>query len=172
MNIEKTQIAELLAGTMFHVEVEAADGTIGQREAKANMIPNQGLEYFVGILFDGVTPAADWFIVPYEGNYTPGPTVTAATAPAAATESTAYDETTRVLFNTASAGVGARSNSANKAEFTFNADKTIYGVWVVSASAKGATTGVIISFVRFASPKLCDAGSVLRVTAGFAIASL
>ena len=83
MNIEKTQIAELLAGTIFQVEVEAPDGTIGQRETKANMIPNQGLEYFVGILFDGVTPAVDWFIAPYEGNYTPVPTVTAASTPMA-----------------------------------------------------------------------------------------
>ncbi|MNY75553.1 hypothetical protein D3C86_2148590 [compost metagenome] len=67
---------------------------------------------------------------------------------------------------------GAVDNSANKAEFLFNAPKVIRGVFLVSASPKGANTGTLISVVRFLSPKNVDAGSTLRVVGGFAFASV
>lgn len=160
------------AGTVFTIEVESPDGVVSQRETTHNMIPTEGLNHITGVVFKSVTPVAAWYIAPYEGNYTPVPGITAATAPSTATESTAYSESARVLFNTGAVSAGGVDNSANKAEFTFNAAKTIYGVWITSASPKSATTGVIVSFVRFPSPKVCDIGSVLRVSAGFAISSI
>jgi hypothetical protein len=61
-------------------------------------------------------------------------------------------------------GGGGQSitNSANKATFTFNATKTIYGAFLVasaksattgtSASAKSATTGTLFSAAAFSTP--------------------
>lgn len=170
--MNKHAIAQAAAGTAYLVELVAPDGTVLNSEVVHNLIPTEGLNHIAGVVFKGATPAAAWYIAPYEGNYTPVAAVTAATAPAAATECTTYSEAARVLFNSGAVAGGALDNTANKAEFTFNAAKTIYGIFMTSASPKAATTGVVVSFVRFSSPKVCDVGSVLRVTAGFAIASV
>lgn len=164
--------ADAAAGFKYLIEVVAPDGTVLDSEVVENMVPIQGLNHIASVVFKQATQVAEWFIAPYEGNYDPVPTVTAATAPAASTESTAYDEATRQSFVSGSVSNGALDNVASRAEFTFNADKVIYGIFMASASPKGATSGVLVSFVRFTSPKTCDDGSVLRVTAGFAIASI
>lgn len=107
----------------------------------------------------------------YEGDYTPVAGDTAATFPAAATEFTAYDGTTRKTF-VPGAVVGTNvDNHDNKAEFTFTPAKVVYGGFISSSSARGSTSGVLLSAVRFGSPKSVDAGGVLRVTAGFTLAS-
>jgi hypothetical protein len=80
----------------------------------------------------------------FEGNYTPVATVTAATITSASTECT---PTTRrpAAYDEAAASSQSITNSASKATFTFNATKTIYGAFLVSASAKSATTGTLFS---------------------------
>lgn len=168
-----TNTTQAAAGIQYTADVyNPLTGESTQTEIIHNMIPTEGLNHIAGVVFKSVTPVASWYIAPYEGNYTPVSTITAADAPAAATESTAYSETTRVLFNSGAVASGALDNTANLAEFTFTSAKTIYGIFMTSASPKSATTGVIVSFVRFTSPKICDVGSVLRVTAGFAITSI
>ena len=62
-------------------------------------------------------------------------------------------------------------NSASRAEFTMNAAKTIYGAFMTSAPAKGATTGVVISSVRFSAAKNLVATDILRITAGMTLTS-
>lgn len=107
----------------------------------------------------------------YEGNYTPIAGDTAATFPASATESAAYAEATRPALVLGAVTAGAVDNVASRAEFTANASKTFYGGFVSSAAAKGSTSGVLLSAVRFASPKVLSSGEILRVTAGFTLVS-
>ena len=64
-----------------------------------------------------------------------------------------------------------RVEGPEAAEFTSNADKTIYGGFMSSASAKGATSGVLSSIVRFSSPKTFSIDTVLRVSAGLTLVS-
>lgn len=158
-------------GFLYYVDVVAPDGTVSQGEWVHNLIPIEGLNHMMGVTFKSVTPVATWYIGLYEGNYTPVPGVTAATISSVSTECVAYTPAQRVTFVSGSVVNGALDNSASKAEFTFTADKTVYGGFIVSASPRNATTGTIISAVRFSSPKVLENGSVLRVTAGNSLVS-
>jgi len=163
-------IDQLRGGFRYLVEV-LKGGEVVESEWISNLVPTEGLNHFLTTEFKGTSQVGTWYIGIYEGNYTPSAGVTAATLPAAATESTAYAETTRVAFVPGTVAAGALDNSASRAEFTMNATKTIYGGFMSSSSAKGATTGVLVSAVKFSSPKVLDSGSVLRITAGFTLTS-
>lgn len=158
-------------GFTYIVEVVSPDGTVSQRETVHNLIPVEGLNHMMAVTFKRSTPVDTWYIALYEGNYTPVPLLTAAKFPAAATESIAYTPDARVPFVAGDIANGAVDNAAARAEFTFTAPKTIYGGAILSASPKGATTGVVISAVRFASPKVLEVGSTLRVLAGNSLVS-
>lgn len=158
-------------GFTYTVDVLHPDGSVSQAETSHNLIPDEGVAHTMGVLFKSSTQVATWYIAIYEGNFTPAGSITAATFPALATECTAYTPSTRPEFVEGAVAGGAVDNSASRAEFTMTADKTIYGGVITSASAKSATTGVLISAVRFTSPKVVATGDVLRVTAGNSLVS-
>lgn len=157
-------------GLEWTVKVTHTDGRVEQ-EVIHNLIPTEGLTHIMGVAFKGAAQVLTWYLSLFEGNYTPNAGLTAAAYPAAATECTAYQGSTRIEFNEGSVVAGAVDNSANPAKFTFTANKTVYGGVMSSASAKGATTGVLTSAVRFTSPKVCEAGATLEVIAGNSLIS-
>lgn len=128
-------------------------GELIDQWSEHNLVTNEGLDHILDVHFHSATQITTWYIGVFEGNYTPVATVTAATITSASTECTAYDEATRVEYNEAAPSSQSITNSANKATFTFNATKTIYGAFLVSASAKSATSGKLFAASRFASSK-------------------
>lgn len=162
---------QIAAGFTYLVEV-VKDGLVVDSEVVRNLIPTEGLDHIINVTLNGGAQNSAWYVGLFEGNYTPIPSDTAATFPAVATECTAYSETSRQAWTGGSIVTGSVSNSASRAEFTSTTNKTVYGGFVTSASAKGGTTGTLISVVRFSSPKTFDSGSVLRVTAGFTMTSV
>jgi hypothetical protein len=161
----------LTAGAEYKVE-HIRDGQVIGSELVHNLMPTEGANHVLGVALHGDTQVTTWYIGIYGANYTPQLTDTAATFPGAATELTTYAESARVVFNESAPSGGVSDNSANKAEFTSNANATVYGGFIVSASGKGSTSGVLLSAVKFASPKTFNSGDVLRVTAGFTLASV
>lgn len=147
------------------------DGEVIDEWEDHNLVTNEGLNALLNIMFHGDTQIGTWYIGVFEGNYTPVATVTAATITSASTECTAYDESARVTFNEAAAASQSITNSANKATFTFNATKTIYGAFLVSASAKSATSGTLFSAARFGSSKSVVSSDQLDLTYTFSAAS-
>lgn len=129
-----------------------------------NILVNEGLNHALDVLLHGSTQVATWYIGVFEGNYTPVATATAASITADSTESTAYDETTRVAYVEAAASSQSTTNSASKATFTFNATKTIYGAFLVSNSTKSGTTGTLLSAARFSSSKAVASADQLLLT--------
>lgn len=159
-------------GFTYTVDVLHSDGSASQAEVVHNLIPDEGLAHAMGVIFKSVTPAVGWFVALYHGNYTPTPDLTAATFPALATEWTTYVSATRPAFTSGAVSGGALDNSASPALFVSTADnQTIYGGVLTSSSAKGATTGALISAVRFTTPKVLGNGDTLRVTAGNSLTS-
>jgi allantoicase len=148
------------------------DGKIIDSWEQPNLVTNEGLDALLNIMFAGSTQITTWYIAPFEGNYTPVATVTAATITAASTECTAYDEATRVAYVEAAASSQSITNSASKATFTFNATKTIYGAFLVSASAKSATSGTLFSAARFGSSKSVVDDDQLLLTYTFTASSV
>jgi hypothetical protein len=165
-------VKEKLTGGFEYLFEFIRDGVVIDSEVVHNLLPIEGIDHILGVTFKSVAPVATWYIGLFEGNYTPTSTDVAATFPALATECTTYDEATRREWVEGTITTGAVNNSASRAEFTSNANKTIYGGFVASASAKSSTGGVLMSVVRFSSPKQFDVGTVLRVSAGFTLTSV
>lgn len=134
-----------------------------------NLVPTEGANAILSGALLGGAQVGTWYIGLYEGDYSPSVGDTAALLPSLATECTAYSGATRQPWVPGAAVGGAASNTASKAEFTFIADKTVRGGFMSSAPAKGATTGALVSIVRFPSPRVLDLDSVLRVTAGIVL---
>lgn len=163
-------ITQAKGGFRYDFEL-VRDGAVIDAWEETNLMPVEGINYILTASLLGGPQTAQWYLAPYEGAYTPQSTDTAATLPAAATESTAYAGATRPLLALGAASAGVVDNSASRAELTFSATKTIHGVFVTSNPAKGGTSGVVPSAVRFASPKTVQADDVLRVRTGLQITS-
>lgn len=162
---------KIVMGGVFACEHYRKGKLIDQWEDH-NLVVNEGLNHILDVEFHAATQITTWYLAPFEGNYTPVATVTAATITAASTECTAYDESTRVEYNEAAAASQSITNSANKAAFTFNATKTIYGFFLASASAKSATSGKLFAAARFSSSKGVADDDQILVTYTFAASSV
>lgn len=158
------------AGGYFTIE-HYRDGKLLGKETTHNLITNQGLNHLLDVLLRGTTQVSPWYVALFEGNYTPTSGDTAANFTANATESTAYDEATRVEYVEAAAASQSTTNSANKATFTINATKTIYGAALLSASAKSAITGTCLAVTRFTTSRAVIDNDVLQVTYTISAAS-
>jgi hypothetical protein len=119
----------------------------------------------------GGAAVSSWYIGLYSGNYTPVITDTAATFPGSATEFTGYTNATRGALTAGAVSGGAWSNTATPFDFTFNTGGTIYGGFISSASAKSATTGTLLSAVKFSASKTVASGEILRITAGITLSN-
>lgn len=142
------------------------NGEVLSKDVVHNTVPTEGLTHMADVIFCDGTKVSTWYIAPFEGNYTIDPGIKASTFAAAAGECVAYTPGARVEFVNGAAADGAVDNTANKAEFTFTADKTLYGAAMLSSSPRGSTTGVLVSIVRFPSPKAMTTGDTLRISAG------
>ena len=159
-------------GFEYTIEVLDKDGNVTDREVVHNIMPIEGIHHVLNTVLKGGAQVAQWYIGLYESTYTPTPNDIMATFPTQSVETTEYVSATRMAFTPGALAAGSVDNSANSAEFDFTAAKMIYGGFISSSSAKGSTSGVLLSAVRFGSPKSVDSSSTLRVTAGFTMASL
>ncbi|RST54106.1 hypothetical protein [Variovorax sp. DXTD-1] len=154
------------AGVLYRTLSWSPDGRLlAEDPPTLNRVPMEGLNFMLRVMFKQETVPPDWYIGLYEGDYTPDGSETAATFPTVATECTAYTGARQPFVDGAVAG-GATSNAASLAEFQFTADKTVMGAFMTSAAAKGSTSGVLLSVVRFPSPKVQVNGSKLQIFAG------
>ena len=163
---------KVIAGFNYLVDLYDADGKLTESEYVHNLMPVEGLNHVLMAVLKSGGTFPHWYIGLFKGNYTPSPTDIMSTFPAGATELTEYAETVRQELLTGSVVSGACDNVLNKAEFTANAGVTAYGGFISTSATKGNSSGVLLSAVRFASPKVLSNGSVLRVTAGFVFASV
>lgn len=137
---------------VFDVE-HRRNGDLLARVAGSNIIPTEGRNHILDVIFHGATQVNPWYIALFEGNYTPVAGLTAATFTASANECTAYDESTRVAFNEGAAASGVIDNASNRAVFTMNATKTIYGGALLSVSTKSSTSGTLVAAARFSTSR-------------------
>jgi len=143
--------SRLFIGGAFRVT-----GGDGESTIDANTFTNEGLNYVLNAAFGGGAPITQFFLAPFSSNVTPNAGWTAATFPGAATEFTAYTNPTRPQWVEANSDGQVIGNTASQAVFTFNAGGpyNLYGMALLSSSAKGAATGVLAAAMRFAAPRL------------------
>jgi hypothetical protein len=156
-------------GGVFRVE-HIRDGKVIDEWESKNIVTDEGLNHMLNATLHGTTQVSTWYIGLFEGNYTPVAGNTMAAFPAAATESIAYNEATRVEWDEADDGATAKvitngtGTGATKATFTITATKTMYGAFLASSSAKSATTGTLFAASRFAAPRAVVANDQLLIT--------
>jgi hypothetical protein len=138
------------------------------KSISGNVCTAEGLNALLDIMFHGSTQITTWYVLIFETDTTPADGTTYATP--VFTESTAYDELTRPAYNAAAASGKSITNSANKAEFTINATKTIYGGALVGGGTDGNTKGdtagggTLYCASKFGASKSCVDDDVLLVT--------
>ena len=159
-------------GFEYTIEVINKEGEVTDREVVHNLMPIEGMNHLLAVLLLGASQNASWHIGLYDTPYTPVAGDVAATFPTLAGEATGYANSQRMLFEGASPVGGTLDNAANPAEFEFTAENEIHGGFISSSAAKGSTSGVLLSAVRFTTPKSVEPTSILRVTAGFALVSM
>lgn len=136
-------------------------GRIKWVEVAKNLIVNQGLNHALDVLFHGATPVSTWYIgLKGVGSVAAGDTLASHSG---WTENSSY-EGNRKEFNEAAASGQSITNSANKAQYVFNADdQPIAGAFLCSVA--NGTSGTLFSVVDFTGgSKTCDSGDTLEVT--------
>lgn len=144
--------SKIFLGGVFEHEIIRNGKSLGVCRDR-NTVVNEGLNHILSVVFNAGSQITTWYLAPFEANYTPVATDTAANIASNSTECTAYDEATRVQWVEAAPSGQSITNAANKATFTFNASKTIYGAFMASASGKSATTGTLMAASKFSAAR-------------------
>jgi hypothetical protein len=152
-------------GGRFIMDCFDKHGNFKWHNETENLVVDEGLNHALDVLFHGVSAFATWYIALFEDNHT----VVAGDDYAAPgfTETTAYDEGARQEYEEAAAGSESITNSANRAVFTMNATKTIYGASLMSFATKDDQAqggAVMFCAAQFTNPKAVNDDDTLEVT--------
>lgn len=146
---------------------------IDQWEQK-NVNTDQGLNHLLNVAFNAAAQITSWYIGLFESDTTP--LVTHTYAEPGFTESTAYDEATRVAYVDATATAKVMTNTASKATFTISGTKTIYGAFLCGGGTGAATKsdkaggGTLFASSKFATAKEVVNGDILMVVCSITLA--
>jgi len=128
---------------IFELEIWDKEEKLISKAKGENIITDEGLNHILNAVLHGATQIATWYYVIYETDTAGASDMTYAVP--VFTECTAYDEVTRPEYNEAESAAKSITNSANKATFTMNDTKTLYGAALVGGgtdpNTKGDTAG-------------------------------
>lgn len=137
----------------------------GPMATDRNRVVTQCLTDMLSVYLNGGTQHANFYLALFGGAATPAANWTAASFASTAGEITSgsegYSESTRQLWVPGTASAGSINNDASKAQFTIvtASQLTITGAGMLTNSAKGSTSGVLINSVRFAAADVQNNGS-------------
>lgn len=172
--VEETEQGLLIPSERTLVQGIVAYGKRGEpEEITHNLIVGQGLNHLVGVVLKGDTQITNWYVALFSGDVTVQGSWTASNFAGNATEWTAYDESTRRAWTGGSVSSGAVDSFSSKASFTASSDgQTVRGAALISGSAKGGTSGVLLGATRFPSSKSLDTGEILDVGYGIQLSAV
>lgn len=154
------------SGFQYRFRLLNQDGSIADEWAGRNLIPQDGLAFLLQSPFGAAAPISTFYAGLFRGNVIPTAGLKATDIPSNLQEFVGYSQPARPLWNRVFDSVGTQDNAASKAEFTCTVDATLYGSFLGSDSAKGGGNGLLLSVVRFPSPKMVTAGQTLQLIAG------
>lgn len=134
------QDAKLYAGGVFEHSLNQ-----GPWELAPNLMPKQGRNAMLDIALGAVAKQANWYMAPFATNTAPADTLTAANFASVQTEFTNYAGSSRALWTPAAAVDGVTTNTATPVSITIGngVQVNMYGLGLISSSAKSATTGLL-----------------------------
>lgn len=149
-----------------------SDHSIVSREVVHNRVPEEGLNLMCSVVFKAAPAPAALYVGLYSGSHAPSGQETAATFLTQVQEVTDYDDATRKAFNPGVVAGGGVSNEQSLARFSFGSEQTVNGVFISTASAKGANTGALLSVVRLPTARKVDPAFYLEILTGFQFVSI
>lgn len=158
-------------GFFYEVTQISPEGIVIAHERVHNLMPNEGIQHVIKRLFQSDTEQ-QWFIGAYTNAYTPVAADTMATFVTNSGETDAYTQANRPAFTASLSADGLSvTNTGAEAEFTFNANTRVTGLFVCSNSTKKSTSGILLSAALLTTAKQMEIDGILRVNAGFSFAS-
>lgn len=165
-----------LAYGVYAHRVRRANGEITPWEVDKNLLPTEGLTYLLSLLGAG-SKLPNWYIALYAGAISPTNLWTAAGFASTASEITSgtegYSESNRVAWVPGTAAAAAINNNSSPASFTIvtASNLTVNGAAMLSVSAKGSTSGTLLSATRFGSTRTFGNTDVFDIKYGIALTS-
>jgi hypothetical protein len=145
------------------------DGKFKWQEKTRNLVTNEGLDAILDIMFHADTQITTFYVVLAEDDVTPLATHDYAT-PGFTEVAAAIDEATRPEYEEGASSSQSITNNSNKATFTFNDTKVIYGAALVGGGTDANTKddqaggGILWCYAQFASSKNVDSGDTIDLT--------
>jgi len=134
-----------------------------------NIIPIEGLAHLLNVSLGSKAKEAGYYIALFSGSATPAANWTAASFAATANEivsmTEGYSNPTRPAWTPAAATTGSIDNLVTVASVTITTSGTlnVTGAALLSASGKGATTGVLISASKYSTPRTFQNGDTYEI---------
>lgn len=150
-------------GFVYEAELVSPDGSIIGSGKTKNLVPQVGIDHLAGLLRGTVSPISSWYVGLFEGNFVPTSATKASDLQISAQECQSYSESARPEWNETYDGVSVITNLSNRAEYSFTADKRVYGAFLISSATKGGDSGLLLSIARFDSPFDIPAGTTFRL---------
>jgi hypothetical protein len=135
-----------------------------------NLITAEGMNYLLNAGCRGATQKTQWYMALFSGTTAPAESLTAADFASTQSEITSategYTEAARPEWITVDSDNKELTNAASVASFTVATATTltVRGVGILSTSAKGATTGTLLSAAAYQTPRTLNNGVAYDVT--------
>ena len=145
------------------------NGGAWQKEGD-NLIVTEGFAHMLNVTFDTSTAKpAGYYLAIFSGNTAPAANWTAASFAAVASEIVSMTEghtgATRPVWTPAKTTTGSIDNMATVASLTIatSSQLNVTGAALLTGSARGGTTGVLVSASLYAAPRTFQAGDIYEL---------
>lgn len=145
------------------------NGGAWQKEGD-NLIVTEGFAHMLNVTFDTSTAKpAGYYLAIFSGNTAPAANWTAAAFAAVASEIVSMTEghtgATRPVWTPAKTTTGSIDNMATVASLTIatSSQLNVTGAALLTSSARGGTTGVLVSASLYAAPRTFQAGDIYEL---------
>ena len=145
------------------------NGGAWQKEGD-NLIVTEGFAHLLNVTFDTSTAKpAGYYLAIFSGNTAPAANWTAASFAAVASEIVSMTEghtgATRPVWTPAKTTTGSISNMTAEASLTIatSSQLNVTGAALLTGSARGGTTGVLVSASLYAAPRTFQAGDIYEL---------
>ena len=159
------RIGAIAAGEYFG----RVNGGAWQKEGD-NLIVTEGFAHLLNVTFDTSTAKpAGYYLAIFSGNTAPAANWTAAAFAAVASEIVSMTEghtgATRPAWTPAKTTTGSIDNMATVASLTIatSSQLNVTGAALLTGSARGGTTGVLVSASLYAAPRTFQAGDIYEL---------
>lgn len=155
---------------IFNVECRDKDGNLKWTREARNLITDEGMNYLLDTgLANNDTAEAAWFISLIKGDGTFTAVATTDTAAGIDTtngweEDQGYTESPRPTWGVGAAAARSVTNATAEDFSITGANRDIQGIFVISNSTKGGTTGTLWAATEFSSVAGVQSGDTLKIT--------